>query len=67
MFYFSIFFSPSPLIIISRYKKSILLPSIRGGESSPKGCAGEGLLFRLHIPRRVLIRRLIALCHHRDE
>ena len=101
----SFIFSPSLLIIISRYKKSILLPSIRGGESSPKGCAGEGLfffpipinynqplqewhftplsngegkaaqraargrgfLFRLHIPRRILIRRLIALCHHRDE
>lgn len=27
------------------YKKSILLPSIRGGESSPKGCAGEGLSY----------------------
>ena len=44
----SFVFSPSPLIIISRYKKSILLPSIRGGASSPKGCAGVGLFFFPH-------------------
>lgn len=67
MFYFSIFFSPSSLIIISRYRSGILLPSPTG-RGEPHSGAGEGLfLFRLHIPRRVFIRRLIALCHHRDE
>ena len=38
------------------------------GRGEPHSGAGVGLfLFRLHIPRRILIRRLIALCHHRDE
>lgn len=45
MFYFSIFFSPSSLIIISRYRKGILLPSPTGRGKQPKGCAGVGLFF----------------------
>ena len=37
------------------------------GKQPLRAARGRGFLFRLHIPRRVFIRRLIALCHHRDE
>ena len=61
-------FSPSSFIIINRYRNGILLPSPMGRGKQPKGLRGGGaFLFRLHIPRRVFIRRLIALCHHSDE
>lgn len=41
---------------------------LSNGEGEPHSGEGEGLfLFRLHIPCRVLIRRLIALCHYSDE
>lgn len=42
MFYFSIFFSPSPLIIISRYKKKHFTPLHKGRGKQPKGLRGGG-------------------------